>query len=385
MKATLFTKSSPGKLVKNMHGDRAFVPNPLPVKVGWSDKLVDAVARAEAELGKLAGLGHRFPDPQRLVRLFLRREAELSSKIEDTHAGVRTQLLLDVVPEVREQSPDADEVNNNFRALEYGLKSLEHRDVSQSLIKEMHTLLLQNVRGHDKTPGRYRSVQAHIGRSSNIKDARFVPPPPYMVPECMDAFEKFIRTDSSTQRVLRVAMMHYQFECIHPFADGNGRIGRVLILLLMSQWKMLPLPLFNPSAFLEQNRREYYDHLMNVSTRGEWEDWIIFFADGIVEECLATIERIESLEALRITYQSRVRTKNSPANVSKLVDELFAQPRVTLDDVKQMFDTWPASAQRYIDRLVKLKILREVTGRERNRVYLATEIVDLFSESRQGQ
>jgi Fic family protein len=381
MKANIFTKSSPGRLVKNLQGNSAFVPNSLPVKLNWTDELVGAVARAEAELGRLAGLGHRFPEPQRLVRLFLRREAELSSRIEDTHAGVRTQLLLDALPEVRDRAPGVDEVNNNFKALEFGLKSLENREVSQNLIKEMHALLLQNVRGHDMTPGKYRTVQAHIGRSHNIKQARFVPPPPYMVPDCMDAFERFIHTDSATQRVARLAMMHYQFECIHPFADGNGRIGRVLILLLMSQWKMLPLPLFNPSAFLEQNRREYYDHLMNVSVRGDWNDWIIFFANGIVDECLATIERIESLEKLRMTYQARVRTKNSPANVSKLVDELFAQPRVTLEEVRQLFDMWPASAQRYIDRLVKLKILREVTGRERNRVYLATEVVDLFSDS----
>lgn len=353
----------------------------MPPTLPWTEPLVDAIARAESQLGLLAGLGHRFPQPQRLVRLFLRREAELSSKIEDTFARVRTQLLADVVPELRERAPDVDEVNNNFRALEYGLKSLEHREVSQSLIKEMHTLLLQNVRGHDMTPGRYRTVQAHIGRSHNIKDARFVPPPPHLVADCMEAFEQFIRSDTRTQRVARVAMMHYQFECIHPFADGNGRIGRVLILLLMSQWKMLPLPLFNPSAFLEQSRRDYYDHLMSVSTHGEWTDWIIFFADGIVQECAATIERIEALERLRTDYQARVHTKQSPANVSKLVDELFAQPSVTLDDVRKMFNTWPASAQRYIDRLVKLKILREVTGRERNRVYLATEIVDLFSRS----
>jgi len=313
--------------------------------------------------------------------MFLRREAELSSKIENTYAGVRTQLLFDVVPEVGMRSPDAREVDNNFRALEYGLEALAQRGVTQHLIKQMHGLLLSGVRGQDMSPGTYRTVQAHIGRSTDIAKARFVPPPPHVVQECMDALERFIRDDRSVPRVARVAITHYQFECIHPFADGNGRIGRVLILLLMCGWDMLPFPLLNPSAFLEENRRAYYDHLLSVSTDGEWLEWIGFFTRGIVDECADTISRLEALESLRRSYQERVRTKGSPANLSRLVDELFGQPRVTLDDVRRMFDTWPASAQRYIDRLVKLRIIREVSGRQRNRVYLAHEIVDLFSTS----
>jgi Fic family protein len=311
--------------------------------------------------------------------MFLRREAEFSSRIENTYAGVRTQLLFDVMPEVAQRSPDAAEVDNNFRALEFGLGALNNRPISQHLIKEMHQLLLMGVRGHDKTPGQYRKVQAHIGRSNRIQEARFVPPPPHAIPECMDQFERFIRDDTKVPRVARLAMSHYQFECIHPFADGNGRIGRVLILLLMCRWGMLSVPLFNPSAYFEANRREYYDRLHGVSTHGAWDEWIRFFAEGIVHESRSTIQRIESLESFRQTYQQRVRTEGSPANVSRLVDELFSQPRVVLEDVRKLFDTWPASAQRYLDRLAKLGILREVTGRSRNRVYLAQEIVDLFS------
>jgi Fic family protein len=381
MRRSDFSKSSPGRVVRNLQGASAFVPNPLPPAIQWTNSLVELLGQAEAALGRLSGFGQRFPEPRRLVRMFLRREAELSSRIENTYAGVRTQLLFDVVPEVGKRSPDAREVDNNFRALEYGLEALAQRGITQHLIKQMHGLLLSGVRGQDMSPGRYRTVQAHIGRSTDIAKARFVPPPPHVVQECMDALERFIRDDRSVPRVARVAMTHYQFECIHPFADGNGRIGRVLILLQMCGWDMLPLPLLNPSAFLEENRRAYYDHLLSVSTDGEWLGWIGFFARGIVDECADTISRLEALESLRRSYQERVRTKGSPANLSRLVDELFGQPRFTLDDVRRMFDTWPASAQRYIDRLLKLRITREVSGRQRNRIYLAHEVVDLFSTS----
>jgi Fic family protein len=374
-----FSKASRGSLVKNLEGHWTFVPDPLPFRLNWTDGLVDVVSRAEAGLGRLSGLGHKFPDPQRLVRMFLRREAELSSRIENTYAGVRTQLLFDVVPEVRERAPDAQEVDNNFRALELGLAVSAERGISQHLIRQVHQVLLRGVRGHDRTPGEYRKVQAHIGRSTRIDEARFVPPPPHLVPECMGHLERFMRDDKSVPRVARLAMAHYQFECIHPFADGNGRIGRVLILILMQQWGMLPLPLFNPSAYLENRRRAYYDHLLDVSTHGAWSDWIEFFAEGLVQESASAVARIEALESLRQAYQARVRTKGSPANLRKFVDELFARPRVTVDDVRRLFGTWPASAQRYIDRLVKMKILREVTGGKRGRVYLAQEIVDLFS------
>jgi Fic family protein len=375
-----FTEESPGEMRKNFEGQWTFVPFPLPGKVAWTNPLVSAVADAESALGRLSGLGKKFPKPKRLVRLFLRREAELSSRIENTYAGVRTQLLFEVVPEVKATSPDVQEVENNFRALEYGIKSIQERPLSTGLIKEMHAILLRDVRGHDKTPGEYRKVQAHIGRTSDIRTARFVPPPPHNVADCMDQLGAFIATDQAVPRVARLAMIHYQFEAIHPFADGNGRIGRVLILLMMLQTDMLPLPILNPSAYLEAHRAQYYEHLLRVSQRGAWAEWIEFFSIGIKRECEDATRRLEALEGLRQAYQERVRaTPRTPAKLTKLVDELFGRPRVRLEDVTKMLDVWPASAQRFIDRLVEFDILREVTGDRRNRVYLAHKIVDLFS------
>lgn len=379
MEPSDFTQDAPGTLRKNLDGNWTFVPNPLPPHVAWTDRLVSAIADAESALGRLSGLGQKFPRPKRLVRLFLRREAELSSRIENTFAGVRTQLLFKLLPDVRENAPDVLEVENNFRALEFGLKAIEDRCISSHLIRQMHQVLLRNVRGQDKTPGGFRKVQAHIGRTGDIREARFVPPPPLELPHCMDALERFIAQKHTTPRVARLAMIHYQFEAIHPFADGNGRIGRVLILLLMCQSGMLPLPLFNPSAYLETHRSEYYDHLLAVSQRGAWADWIEFFSAGIRQECLNTNRRIEALEDLRQAYQDKIRASRSSAKLTKLVDELFGRPRLRLEDVTRMLDVWPPSAQRYLDKLQALGILREVTGGSRNRVYLATEIVDLFS------
>lgn len=378
MQVSDFKEDAPGDLIKNLDGNLTFVPRPLPPIVAWCNRLIIAITEAESALGKLSGIGQRFPRPQRLVRLFLRREAELSSRIENTYAGVRTQLLFTLLPQINKKYPDAKEVDNNFRALQFGLKAIRNRTLSQSLIREMHQILLRDVRGQDKTPGAYRTVQAHIGRTGDIREARFVPPPPHLVPDCMEQLERFIQDDVSVPRLARLAMVHYQFEAIHPFADGNGRIGRVLILLLMCKMGLLPLPLFNPSASLERARAHYYDHLMNVSQNGSWEEWLEFFATGVTQECAFTTRRVEALDRLRRRYQKKIRVSRTSAMLTQFVDELFGRPRVVLEDVEKMFDIWPKSAQRFIDRLVELNILREVSGAKRNRVYLAHEIVSLF-------
>jgi len=199
----------------------------------------------------------------------------------------------------------------------------------------------------------------------------------------MEQLERFVESDTAVPRIARLAMIHYQFEAIHPFADGNGRIGRVLVLLIMCKSGLLPLPLFNPSASLERERATYYDHLMHVSQRGAWGPWIEFFARGVTEECSQTTQRVEALEELRSSYQAKVRTTRTSAKLTQLVDELFGRPRISLEDAQKMLDFGPKSAQRLIDRLLKLRIIREVTGRKRNRVYLADGIVSMFATSEQ--
>jgi Fic family protein len=381
MRREEFTADAPGQIVRTFDGHCAFVPNSLPGKLQWSDSLVAVISEAESALGKLAGLGGKFPNPKRLLRLFLRREAELSSRIEDTFASVQTQLLFKFLPQAPEKVEETVEVDNNYRALDYGLRAIRRRPLTVSLIKEIHQILLRGVRGQEKSPGRFRSVQAHIGQSNVIGEARFVPSPPHFIDDCMAQLDQFMREDQHTPRLARLAMIHYQFEAIHPFADGNGRVGRAIILLLTVQMGLLPLPLFNPSAYLELHRRQYYDHLLAVSQSGDWNAWINFFCLGMIHECQQVGRRLTALENLRVKYHNAVHSLGGSAKMLKLVDELFHRPVVQRQIIMETLPTGSATAQRYIDRFVNLGILTEVSGNRRGRVYLARDIVKLFRTS----
>ncbi|HEX4124087.1 MAG TPA: Fic family protein, partial [Tepidisphaeraceae bacterium] len=274
MQASDFSTNMPGRLVKNLDGNLTFVPNPLPGRLKWSNALGSELSTAERALGHLMGIGLTLPNPRIAVRNFLRREAELSSRIENTFAKLSDLALFEETQSVEERVPDVREVANNERALDFGLQAIQHRRVSISMIKEMHRLLLREARGEEKRPGKFRNSQVHIGKTTRIEEARFVPAPPMLVPELMEQLVEYIHAPSDLPPLARSAMIHYQFETIHPFSDGNGRIGRVLILMLLCAEKILPLPLLNPSAFLERNRQAYFRHLTDVSQKGAWTEWI---------------------------------------------------------------------------------------------------------------
>jgi len=379
MEANTFTSKSPGKLVKNLDGNRAFVPNRLPPRLSWDNSLVATVTRAHQKLGELAGLGKKLRNPRRLVRMFLRREAELSSKIENTHARVQTMLLFEQIPSIERDSPSVREVHNNFLTLEFALQSAGQRGLTRSLIKEMHQILLRGVRGGEKMPGQFRTMQAHIGRGTDIKKARFVPCPPHEIESCMQQLELYLNRNDELSPVVRVAIVHYQFEAIHPFADGNGRVGRALLLLQLMKEGVLPAPLLNPSAHLELRRDVYYDRLLRVSQKGQWAQWIEFFATNLAEEAADAIARIERLEGLREQYHELVRRPRASALLPRLIDELFSEPSVTIRRVAALMGGTHKSAFMLLDRLVEVGIVREATGQARNRVYLAQGVVDLFS------
>jgi Fic family protein len=374
-----FAESAPGRLVRTEGNRLAFIPDPLPGRFDWSTSVVTTLGRAERSLGQLAGLGRRVPSPQRLLRTFLRREAELSSRIEGTRAKVQTMVLFAHLPEIAADVPDVQEVENNFEALVAGLAATESRPVSLGIIRELHKILLRDVRGHDKTPGEFRRVQAFIGRTDRMEDARFVPAPPHEIEPSMRALESYVRGSDGLPPLARVAMVHYQFEAIHPFADGNGRIGRVLIMLMLRSEGLLPWPLINPSAPLEQDRRTYYDHLLSVSQRGSWPNWIEFFAGCIAREANNAITRIEALESLRESYRRRVQQARSSALLPRVIDHLFAEPAITVNAVADVLSVGYSSAKKLVERLVREKIVREVTGRVRDRVFLAQGVIDLLS------
>jgi len=374
-----FTNSSAGRLVRTLSGDAAFEPMPLPPKVEWTTSVVASLARASAALAHLQGLGSKFPNPQRLVRMFLRREAEASSRIEQTYARVRTMLLFEHLPEVAESSPSVRDVENNFRILEEAFRVVRKRDLTLSDIRGLHAILFRDVEHQPRNVGQFRQVQNWIGNSSRIEEARYVPPPPTSVETLMRQLLDFVNRKDELPALVRAAMAHYQFEAIHAFEDGNGRIGRTLVLAQLYREKAISEPLLNPSAKLERNRREYYDCLLNVSQRGWWGEWIGLFCRSIADEADESVGKLRRLEELRELYREKLGSAGHGARLLLLVDHLMGEPAATAKQVAKVFDITPAAGQRMLEKLESLKIVREITGKSRNRVWLADAYLEVFS------
>jgi Fic family protein len=379
MDAIAFQNSTAGRPIKTLSGDDAFEPAPLPPRLDWTISLVSAVARASAALAHLQGLGSRFPDPQRLVRMFLRKEAEASSRIEQTYARVRTMLLFEHLPELAESSPSLREVENNFRVLEQAFEIVRVRDLTFSDIRALHAVLFRDVEHPPLNVGQVRKVQNWIGNSRRIEEARYVPPPPETVEPLMRQLVDFMNTRSEIPAVVRAAMAHYQFEAIHAFEDGNGRIGRALVLAQLHRDQAIQEPLLNPSARLERNRREYYDCLLEVSRRGAWNDWIELFCRAIADEADESVKKLHKLEQLRDQYRQRLHVAGCGARLLSLVDHLMGAPAATAKQAAQLFGVTQAAGQRMLEKLESLNIVREITGRPRYRIWLANEYLEVFS------
>ena len=377
MQPSDFTKDSPGRLVSTIGGQKAFVPNDLPPSIVWTDRLVSAVSSADRALGRLAGLGQDMPNPHLLIRPFLRREAVLSSQIEGTQASMQQLLLFEVNENVEHDVPDVREVANYVRALEHGVERQKHLPLSLRLIREMHRLLLEGVRGEDKQPGQFRTTQVHIGPlDARIGQATFVPAPPGgELIRALDMLEKYLHAPSDLPPIVRLALVHYQFESIHPFVDGNGRIGRLLISLMLCLDGMLPMPLLYLSAYFQRTRAEYYERLLQVSQRGMWNNWLQYFARGVTSESMDAVARAERLKKLQARYIQKVRMVRASALLTRLVEELFNQPMVTMSRVSELLDVTPNTAQKHISRLIAVGVLREVTGKRRNRIFVAEGII----------
>jgi len=377
MQASDFTKDSPGELVLTTGRHNAFVPNDLPPRIDWTGELVAAVSDADRALGRLAGLGQDLPNPHLLIQPFIRREAVLSSQIEGTQASMPQLLLFEVNERVGRDVPDVREVANYIRAMQHGLERQKQLPLSLRLIREMHRILLDGVRGDDRQPGRFRTTQVHIGpEGAGIDQATFVPPPPGdRLRKKLDSLERYLHAPRDLPPVVRLAIVHYQFEAIHPFVDGNGRIGRLLISLMLCVDEVLPMPLLYLSAYFHRTRQQYYEHLLRVSQRGAWKDWLVYFARGVASESKDALDRARRLKDLQARYMEQVRTVRASALLTRLVEELFRQPVVSMNTVAELLDVTPTTARKYISRLIEHGILREVTGRKRNRLFVAEGII----------
>lgn len=267
------------------------------------------------------------------------------------------------------------EVYNYVRATDYGLERLKTLPVSLHLIREIHEKLMENVRGGTLSPGEFRRSQNWIGPAgSSPSSALYVPPPVQEMRQALDALENFIHADTQIPPLARAGMIHYQFEAIHPFLDGNGRVGRLLVVLLLCEWGLLPQPLLNLSAYIEHYRQEYYDHLLAVSQQEAWETWLRFFLRGVSEQARDGLVRMERLQAVRIKYQSMVNIDRNPERMSAVVDFLFTRPILSVRQASDGLGIPFKTARNYIEKLVQGGQLREITGYARNRIYQADEI-----------
>jgi Fic family protein len=378
MKRSDFSKNAPGKVIKTLQDYLAFFPAPLPPDVTWSNKLLAALSKADQSLARLAEVGNAFPVPHVVVRTFVRKEAVLSSQIEGTRTSFEALLSYETGQLSLFGDPqDAREVHNYVRALDYGLERLETLPLSLRLIREIHGILLQGVRGESMTPGEVRRSQNWIGKpGATLEQAHFVPPPVKEMHDCLSDLERFINQDSELPPLLRIGLIHYQFEAIHPFLDGNGRIGRLLITFLLVAWGLLSQPLLYLSSFIEANRQEYYDRLLAVSQKGEWEAWLLFFLEGVHSQSIDASRRIARLQELRHKYHEMVAGDRSRKELARMVDYLISSPITSITQAQENLDMGSyTTIQRYIEKLAALGILREITGQRRNRIYRAGEIL----------
>ncbi|MCK6623050.1 MAG: Fic family protein [Calditrichaceae bacterium] len=385
-----FHKSASGKCIQAGSGEAAYlasVPHPLPPAIQPDLALMNVLSDADRALGELSGLGRTMPNPHLLIGPFIRREAVLSSRIEGTQTDIANlyaheagQLYLPGFEPVPPES-DVREVMNYVRAMEYGLERLKTLPVSLRFIRELHESLMEGVRGEHATPGRFRRSQNWIGRPGcTLNEADFVPPPPAQLKECLDLFEKYLHRNNQHPPLMRLAFIHYQFEAIHPFIDGNGRIGRLLISLLLVHWNLLPLPLLYLSAFFEKRRRDYYDGLTAVSEHGAWREWIAFFLRGVSEQAHDAIRRAKQLQNLQMEWHQKVTQARSSALLFPLINTLFERPILTIPDAQRFLNVTYRSAKLCIDKLIEMDILVPIIGISHGKTFYAKRILNIIQQ-----
>ena len=381
-----FKSSTAGKVIRTQIGYWAFIPNTLPPSIQWSPSLVSLVGTAERSLGKVDSYADTLPSPHILIRPLIRREAVLSSRIEGTKATFNDLLIYETGQlSYLEPETDVQEVHNYVEALDYGLNRLSSLPVSLQLIRELHGKLMEGMRGDHLTPGKFRRSQNWIGSpGSSIESARFVPPPVDEMITALNALEEYMHKINEIPPLVRIALIHYQFEAIHPFLDGNGRMGRLLVSLLMCNWGLLSKPWLYLSEFFETHRSSYYDCLLAVSQGGDWESWLSFFLKGVANQSQDSTSKLKELQLLIEAYQDRISGERAAKRLVQASYVLFERPILNIRQLEKAMGVSYRSAQRYIEKLEQLGILTEITGRRRNRIYQADEILAVLILSSSG-
>ena len=374
-----------GYYVQQPSGYRAFIPNNLPpdppIKV--DQEMWYLLSQADRAVGRLDGSTETLPNPDLFVFMYVRKEAVLSSQIEGTQAS-----LLDVIEYEAKalrlgKSDDVEEVINYVAAMNHGLDRLKELPVSLRLIREIHGKLLQGVRGSERSPGEFRRTQNWIGSGGgSISEASFVPPPPNELIKSLGDLEKFIHSKSPMPILQKVGLTHAQFETIHPFLDGNGRVGRLLITFLLCEQGVLTRPLLYLSHYFKRHRTKYYDLLQAIRDTGDWESWLKFFLRGVFEvsqEATATAREIVTLRERHRQMITGV-LGASTAKALALLENLYWNPIVSVHHVTDVTQLAYANANRLVEKMVDMNILQEITGRKRDRRFAYDSYLKLFSE-----
>lgn len=376
-----FAETQRKLLVKTIEGAWAFVPPPLPPEIRSYDRLTLPLAAASEALGELRGAARRLNNPIMLIEPLLRREALTSSAMEGTITTLRDLVLEESAGNTR-LNDDARETLNYILAVVTSRQRLSTLPISHRLIKEAHTTLLHGLpaaRGAGKRPGEYKIHQNAVGRQGEtIHSARYVPPPPAESLKCMDALEAYINRSGQTgpTRLIDLALVHYQFEAIHPFDDGNGRIGRMLITLMAIQSGLVDQPLLHLSAQLERDKDAYVDRLFSVSSHAQWEEWIQYFLAAVEASCRDAIRIVDRILALQLEFKERAGKASRNARLHFIIDAMFTKPWTTVTEVQKLCSVTYPTAQSDLAALVKTGILQEIPSR-RPRTYIAHELVAL--------
>lgn len=378
-----------GHYERQLTGYQAFIPAHLPPDppLATDGELPALLAAANHALGRLDGAVLTLPNPDLFVFMYVRKEAVLSSQIEGTQSSLQDVLAAEAALQDPTTPRDVDEVLNYVRAMNHGLQRLDQLPVSVRLIREIHAELMRGVRGHRLTPGDLRTTQNWIGPGGcTLHEASFVPPPPHLVAESLSLLEGFLHRDDNLPVLVKVGLAHAQFETIHPFLDGNGRVGRLLITFLLTERKLLTKPVLYLSHYFKRHRQTYYDRLQAVRDTGDWEGWMHFFLRGVIEVAAEAADTARQILQVREDARRTI-TENfgrAAGNGHRVLEHLFDRPIVTVAGIRELLKVTPAGANSLVTRLEKLGLLREFTGFARNRRFRFEPYLSLFEERREN-
>ncbi len=373
MDPAAFKSPEAGRVIRTAQGFHAFVPAPPPPAIEYTPALVRLLSVADAALSELSGVGRILPNPHLLIAPYVRREAVLSSRIEGTRA-----TLGDLLADEAGQTPDVPrddvrEVRNYVNALDYGIERLQTLPLSLRLVRELHERLMQGVRGDRATPGEFRRSQNWIGpHGSTPANAPYVPPPPQEMHSALAAWEVFMHSTGELPDLIHCALLHEHFEAIHPFLDGNGRVGRLLITLFLIERGRLSQPLLYLSEFIERNRDDYFRGLNRVRTHGDWNGWLHYFLAGVEWSALRAARQAHDLLALRESMRAEVAAH---PRALALIDPLFENPFLNANRVKSLLDVSDPTARKALAVLESAGLVAETSGRAWNRQYLARKVL----------